>query len=317
MESPKPDSKGGPVPGRLVSEAAGRIERRLRRVFAGLEAVGYLGEAERAEYRYYEGLIGEALGRIDRKILSGGLKPLDLRDFPQCVRYPGYSARVAVFAGSFDPFQMTHLATALRFLASEDCESDAVFVVPEGASNPLKPRKTEYRFRYEIARLQLEGIFSPLVVPLDLGEGADTIGIVRRLIALHPGASLRLTHLLGSDSLPTAIRLLPEDLAAWRSEAERCRVDLELGLFVVPRGEDGPPEEASRAARALGVRFAADTSRVGAPSSTDFRSRGALTIAFPSPALLSRLELLFRYGMNRPWMEEARRKGGEDPEYFI
>jgi hypothetical protein len=42
---------------------------------------------------------------------------------------------------------------------------------------------------------------------------------------------------------------------------------------------------------------------VGAPSSTDFRERGAFTIVFPTDDILSHLEVLFRYSLNRPWMQ--------------
>jgi hypothetical protein len=41
---------------------------------------------------------------------------------------------------------------------------------------------------------------------------------------------------------------------------------------------------------------------MGSPSSTDFRSSRHITIVFPTAEVLSRLELLFRYGMNRSWM---------------
>ncbi len=286
-----------------------RIARRIRRIFAGVAASAYFGEAERAEFAHFEGILLDALARIAAKARSGRLRLLDLSDFPQCLRYPGYQARVAVFIGSFDPFQMTHLALALRFLAEEGSEADLVLVVPEGAENPLKPRKTDYRFRYDMARRQLEGIFSPLVAPLDIGEGADTIEIVRRLIALHPGAALRLTHLLGSDALPTALRLLPEDLAAWREAAARHRVALDFGIHVQRREGAPAPEALLAEARSLGVRAEASDGSLVTPSSSDFRSRGALTVAFPAPALLARLELLFRYGLRRPWMEAAADPG--------
>ncbi|MBL8968678.1 MAG: hypothetical protein JNG85_16860 [Spirochaetaceae bacterium] len=282
-----------------------RIARRIRRIFAGVASSAYFGGAERAEFAHFEGILLEALAKIAAKARSGRLRLLDLSYFPQCLRYPGYQARVAVFIGSFDPFQMTHLALALRFLAEEDSEADLVLVVPEGADNPLKPRKTDYRFRYDIARRQLDGIFNPLVAPLDLGEGADTIEIVRRLIALHPGAALRLTHLLGSDALPTAVRLLPEDLAAWREAAARHRVALDFGIHVQRREGAPVPDALLAEARRLGVRAETSDESLVTPSSSDFRSRGALTVAFPAPALLARLELLFRYGMQRPWMEAA------------
>ena len=185
--------------GRAFSSAiVRRVSRRLDRVFDSLEGLPYLGEGEIRDFLYFRSIFDDALRRIDRKIAAGRLAPLDLRGFPQELRYPGLAARIGIFIGSFDPFQMTHLAMALRFLASDASEADAVFVVPEGALDRRKPLKTDYRFRFEILKRQVAGIFEPLVAPLDIGEGADTIEIVRRLIALHGGASLRLTHLLGS-----------------------------------------------------------------------------------------------------------------------
>ncbi|MCK7493007.1 MAG: hypothetical protein MZW92_17015 [Comamonadaceae bacterium] len=146
---------------------------------------------------------------------------------------------------------MTHLAMALRFLASDAAVADAVFVVPEGSADPLKPRKSEYRFRFEILKRQLAGILEPLVVPLDIGEGADTIEIVNRLIALRRCTSLRLTHLMGSDTLPVAARLLPEDLAAWGKAATSHGVDLDFSIFVVRRDRRQVLEPFARAVRAV------------------------------------------------------------------
>lgn len=289
------------VSARLARYSVERIARRVRRVFSNLQSFPYLGEAERREFHYYLDLFEEELGRIGRKVASGRLTPIDLNGFPQVLNYPGYVAKVGVFIGSFDPFQMTHLAAALRFLSSEESDADLVFVVPEGSENPGKPNKTEYQFRYELLRLQIENVFSPLVVPLDLGRGADTIGIVERLIDLHPGAKLRLTHLLGSDSLPTASLLLPEDLAAWRERARLRSVELDHGIHVEKRRIDDPIEPYATSIRALGSRFAVDSRVVSAPSSTDFRISRNFTIVFPTEAVLSRLELLFRYGMHQPW----------------
>ena len=66
----------------------------------------------------------------------------------------------------------------------------------------------------------------------------------------------------------------------------------------------------------LGSRFEVDEAVVAAPSSTDFRSSRNITIVFPTEAVLSRLELLFRYGMNRAWMtgEGSRGPGNGDFE---
>jgi nicotinic acid mononucleotide adenylyltransferase len=304
----------GPV--RLQTPEVERISRRVRRVFASLDDLPYLGEAERADFRYYEELFAESLARIDLKSRDGRLRPLDLREFPQCLRYPGYAARIGIFIGSFDPFQMTHLAMALRFLASDAAEADVIFVVPEGSGDPRKPRKSEYQFRYEVLRRQLVGVFDPLVVPLDLGAEADTIEIVRRLIALHPGAAVRLTHVIGSDTLPLALRFLPDDLEAWGEASERHRVALDFSVFVVRRDARLRLQSLVDAVRRLGVRIVLDRTIIGTPSSSAFRSERAITVVFPTEAILSRLELLFRYGMNKPWSARGG-DGAFEPEYEI
>ena len=301
-------------PAHYESPLVTRMARRVDRVFDSLDARHYLGDEERTEFRHYHRLFSDNFAGIDRKIKERRLKPIDLAGFPQILRYPGLTARVGVFIGSFDPFQMTHLAAALRFLSSEEGAADLVFVVPEGSQNPVKPKKTEYSFRFELLRLQLEGVFSPFIVPLDIGKDADTIGIVERLIDLHAGATLSLTHVLGSDSLPTAVRLLPEDLEAWRVRAAARGVQLDHGIFAIIRERGAFLDRAAEEIRNLGVRFATDSSPLGTPSSTDFREERRITIAFPTEAVLSRLELLFRYGMNRPWM---RLEGDQEPEYRI
>jgi len=61
-----------------------------------------------------------------------------------------------------------------------------------------------------------------------------------------------------------------------------------------------PDDEAE--VRALGCRYAVDDRILASPSSTDFRASRHVTIVFPTDEVLSRLELLFRYGMNQSWM---------------
>jgi len=317
VSSVEVEGRSEPESPHIATPAVDRVIRRVRKVFASVYALPYLGEAERRDFSYYSDLFEEQFERIARKAREGRLRPLDLRGFPQDLRYPGYAARIGVFIGSFDPFQMTHLAMALRFLASDATEADAVFVVPEGSPDPRKPRKSEYRFRYEILKRQLAGVLDPLIVPLDLGEGADTIEIVKRLIALHPGAALRLTHILGSDSLPTALRLLPADLEAWREAAARHGVSLDFSVFVVRRERRSRLAPLLKAVRARGVRLVMDRRVIGTPSSTDFRSDRAVTLVFPTDAVLSSIELLFRYGMNQPWSVRPEAEPRSESEYEI
>ena len=318
-------NSGFPERSPFYSPAVRRVAKRLDRVFDSLENLPYLGRAELNDFGYFRSLFADSLARIDRKASEGRFHPLDLRGFPQELRYPGLSARVGVFIGSFDPFQMTHLAMALRFLASDASEADALFIVPEGSLDPRKPLKTDYRFRFEILKRQIAGIFEPLVVPLDIGEGGDTIEIVRRLISLHPGANLRLTHLLGSDALPMAATLLPDDLEAWGEAARRHRVNLDFSIHVARRDRSSRLRPLAQAVRSLGVRMVVDRAVIGTPSSSAFRTEGAITLVLPTEAVLSRLELLFRYGMYRSWTgapgfgapDPGSSVPGDRPEYEI
>jgi len=283
------------------SELIKRALSSTEAIFSRLDAYSYLSALDRGDFLYYRSFYTNSLLDIDARIVSGELCPVDLADFPQVVRFPGYDIKAALFIGSFDPFQMTHLATALRYLASSRAEAPVVFVVPEGQDNPLKPRKNDYRYRFELLSMQLEQVFDPLIVPLDIGEGADTIEIVRRFIALFPGARVSMTHLLGSDVLPIAATLLPVDLEAWTAEAAARSVDFSYKAFVVKRDGSPPLEPHVKAVRELGLPIHVDNKPIGAPSSTDFRDNQAFTIVFPSETVIRHLEVLFRYNLNRPW----------------
>jgi len=278
-----------------------RIMDRIDAAFDRLCAYLYINPVDRADFSYYRESFEESLRLIDARIDGGHLGPVDLRDFPLVARWPGYVVDAALYIGSFDPFQMTHLAMALRYLASPGAAAPIVFVVPEGHVNPHKPLKSDYEYRRQLASMQLENVFDPLVVPLDIGKGADTIEIVRRFIALFPGSRLNLTHLLGSDVLPWAVKLLPEDLDIWRAEALRRGVDFGYRAFVARRLGAPPPEPHAAALEAMGLSIHVDDSPIGAPSSTDFREGHTFSIVFPTDAVIRHMEILFRYNLNNPW----------------
>jgi nicotinic acid mononucleotide adenylyltransferase len=277
------------------------LARRLKRIFESLPHVGYLGSEELADYAYYEMLIVEALQAIDEKARAGLVRALDTREYPKILRYPEGVARVAVYIGTFDPFQLTHLTIALRLLASASNSSDIVIVVPEGSVNPDKPSRTDYPFRYQIARMQIAGLFEPFIIPLDLGANADTIEIVRRLIAMHSGMRLELTHLIGSDALPLAAKFIEEDLAVWKRQAAQSGVDYVHSVHVTRRTASGSLVEDMGKIRDRGVNLYLERRVVGTPSSTDFRQNRAITLVLPTEAIRDKLEILFRYNMNKPW----------------
>jgi nicotinic acid mononucleotide adenylyltransferase len=276
------------------------------KVFDRLLAYSYLDELDREDFRVYRDLFVRLLSAIDRRIAAGVLRPVELRDFPMVVRFPGYVIDAVLFIGSFDPFQMTHLAMALQCLASEHCSAPLVFVVPEGHDNPGKPRKNDYRYRFDLLRMQLQDIFEPLIVPLDIGQGADTIEIVRRFIGMFPGARVRVTHLLGSDVLPFAARMLPTDLDAWRDAAREVLVDFGYRAFVVQRA--GFPVTLADTALVgnCAVDLLVDDHILATPSSSDFREHQAFSIVFPTESVVRHLEVLFRYNLNRPWRGNSR-----------
>ncbi len=291
------------------------IARKVERVFARLGEYPYFTPHDLDEFGYYRAHFLEALSGIEERIASGSLSPLDLSGFPREVRFSEYKLSVGLFIGSFDPFQMTHLATALRYLANPKSAGNAVFIVPEGGKSRLKPNRSDYDYRLDILTRQLKGIFEPLVVPLDMGRDADTLQIIERFMALFPGARIDITHIIGSDTAPFAAKLMEGDLKSWGEASKRLDVDFTYRMYIVRRYHDRSAVPAIRSIRSMGVRVDVDRHIIGAPSSTDFRERGAFTIVFPTEDILSHLEVLFRYSLNKPWMQReegpppARGKG--------
>jgi hypothetical protein len=278
-----------------------QIRERVRAVFERLEAYSYLTSMDRVDFAYYRTIYERALCGIEARIASGSLEPLDLEGFPYLLRASDYKLQAALFMGSFDPFQMTHLAMALRYLSSPRATAQAVFVVAEGHDNPAKPRKSDYHYRMELIRMQLSEIFHPFIVPLSIGDGADTMEIVRRFMALFPGSELELTHLLGSDALPYAAKLLPEDLKVWRCQADVSGVSFSYRPFVIRRHGGGDPGPQLETLRSFGIEAYLDDEALETPSSTDFRERNAFSIVFPTDEIVRHLEVVFRYNLNKPW----------------
>lgn len=290
-------------PSRFSNPRVDGIARRLKKIFESLPHVGYFGPNELSDYRYYEGLIVEALHRIDEKAKAGRIIPIDSRDYPKVLRYPKGVAKAGLYIGSFDPFQLTHLTIALRLLASSASDCDVLIVVPEGSSNAAKPSKTDYAFRYQIMKLQIAGLFDPFILPLDLGSGADTIEIVRRFIAMHTGMKLELTHLIGSDVVPIAARYITLDLEVWRKQAAQSGVEFSHRVHVARRELKGKVASHLETIRKEGVPVVYERAIVGTPSSTDFREARAVTLVLPTEGIRDKLEILFRYNMNRTWSD--------------
>ncbi len=324
-----------PAEERFTTSSVRRVASRIGEVFSSLEHLPFLRPKDRREFRYFRRIFLNSCEEIDRRVAAGLIHPwtkhaaetlvsaaqerfprgktnAEPKGAPSCVAVPGSVLRAGVFIGSFDPFQMTHLETALRFLAHGERPADIVLVIPEGSYSSLKPGRSEYGYRFDILKRQAAEAFRPFIVPLDIGEGQDTIGIVRRLLSLFRDRKLALTHVLGSDVFNLAVRWYPADLAAWKPTAEKQSVDLDFGAFVVKRDPADRIAETARTARRLGIPVQIDRKPIGTPSSTALRERGVFTIVFPTEAVLEKLEVVFRYGMHRHWLTD---RGG--PEYEI
>ncbi|MFH2114154.1 MAG: hypothetical protein ABIJ86_06585, partial [Spirochaetota bacterium] len=119
-----------------------RVLKCVRAEFAQLDSYPCLDADDIGDFNYYRELYEDALHAIDQRISRGELEPVDLKGFPQILNFPHYEIKVAMFLGSFDPFQMTHLAMALRYLASSAAKAPLVLIVPEGHHNPDKPKRS-------------------------------------------------------------------------------------------------------------------------------------------------------------------------------
>jgi hypothetical protein len=204
---------------------------------------------------------------------------------------------------------MTHLETALRFLAKGQRPADLVLVIPEGAYTSLKPGRSDYAYRFDILQRQVTEAFRPFIVPLDIGSAQDTIGIVNRIIGLSTGYPLTLTHILGSDVFPLAAKWYRADLDAWEPEARKRQVGFDFGTFVVQRKKEDRISDLVKATRRMGVPVQVDPKPIGTPSSSEVREQGVFTIVFPTEEVIEKLEVVFRYGMHRHWLTE---KGGAE-----
>ncbi len=307
MNEPSPEGKAEPRRS-AKSPVAKRALEKIRKVFDNLDSVAYLSACDRNDFLWYRDLYTKAIFAIDERIEKKEIVPLDLQDFPGSFHFPDYSINAAIYAGSFDPFQMTHLALALQYLSHPEAKASVAFIVPEGHENPNKPLKSDYQYRLDLLRMQVAEAFYPLVVPLDMGRNADTIEIFRRFIALFPCGKVSITHLIGSDALPIAASLLPLDLEIWKAEARSKNVVFTYDSFVVNRDSAPDPEPYIAELRKLGLSVNLDTRKLEAPSSSDFRKNGAFSIVFPTKAIISHLEVLFRYGLNRTWQEVKQPK---------
>jgi len=287
----------------LAVLAVRRVARKVARIFIRLDSYPYIAERERGEFRYYRALFLDALAGMERRAEAGELRLPGPGTFPACL--PEGRVSLGLYIGSFDPFQMTNLAAVLRFLSEPGTGVSLVLVVPEGARSKAKPRRSEYRYRFDIMAKQLRGVFDPFVCPADLGEGEDTIGIGRRLIAALAGRSVELAHLVGSDILPNMARLIPDDLVWWNAEAAVHNVEFSYRVRALARRGAPDPTPSIEAIRAQGIPVDIDPRPIDLPSSTDFRRGGAFTIVFPTPAVIKHLEVVFRYSLDKPWGESA------------
>jgi nicotinic acid mononucleotide adenylyltransferase len=287
-----------------------QIAASMDAIFARLDSYTYLQPEDKQDFLWYQRFFSEALLDIDWRINKRHLILQKDSQFGQDKAMLRKHVRAALFIGSFDPFQMTHLAMTLRYLAAARAEAPLVYVVPEGHDNPAKPCKSDYVYRYNLLRMQLEPVFRQLVAPMDLGNGADTIEIIRRFIAMVPGRTLDLTHVLGSDVLPLAAGMLKQDMEIWQAEAENSTVRFNYSMFVLKRDNAPVSPAILEQLDALGIRYVLDQRELLTPSSTDFRKNNAFSIVFPTEEIIKHLEVLFRYRLNKNWnlVEDGKNK---------
>ncbi|WP_304225309.1 hypothetical protein [Gracilinema caldarium] len=321
-----------PLEERFVIKASLRVARRVDGVFSSLQHVPFLRSQDKTEFRYFKQLFLSALEKIDQRIILGEIEPWSRNEIKalkeqvesclpchginkpiqRCVVMNRRCLRIGIFIGSFDPFQMTHLETALRALARAVPPVDVVFAIPEGAYSSLKPGRSDYDYRFDILRRQIEDAFRPFVIPVNIGKKADTIEIISRIIQILCGYNLELTHILGSDVFPFAAQWYEKDLAIWQPIAAAHNVNLHFRAFVVKRKKEDHLKKHIAQAIAQGVPVQVDPKPIGTPSSTHVRERGVFTIIFPTLDVIEKLEVVFRYGMHRHWLT-----GEAQPDYEI
>lgn len=316
---------------RFSTRETRRMARRVDRVFSSLEGVPFLRQQDKREFRYFKRLFLNACEAINRRVLAGEIKPwskdeielfydkadrliatsesglsasTDMDAPPLSLTHSRKHIRAGIFIGSFDPFQMTHLETALRFLARSKTPADIVFVIPEGAYSASKPERSDYGYRYDLLSRQIQSTFCPFIVPLNIGDNQDTIGIVSRIINLAKNNRLNLTHILGSDIFPIAANYYQKDFEIWKPETEKHSVSLEFEVYVVKRSASDDILQDIRNTRKQGIPVQLDPKPIGTPSSTELREHGIFTIIFPTPEVIEKLEIVFRYGMHRHWLKE-------------
>ncbi|HOE98119.1 MAG TPA: hypothetical protein PLE76_01265 [Rectinema sp.] len=293
-------------PAKFANQSVDCLGRKLKRIFDQNASSDYFTSDEIRDYSYYERLLIQELEGLDQKISKGKLKPSYIAEYPRVIHADEGKIRACIYIGSFDPFQLTHLTVALRFLASDLSNSDFVVIVPEGSPDTAKPLKTDYAFRYSIAKMQIEGIFDSFIKALDLGMQADTIEIIRRFIAMHSGYTLELTHLIGSDALPIAASLISEDMRIWRKEAQQSKVDYQHSIYVVQRGDIPEMHSYLKALKEEDIQIIIDPFSVEAPSSSDFRTKQAYTIVLPTASIRERMEIIFRYHLHKSWSSDRQ-----------
>jgi nicotinic acid mononucleotide adenylyltransferase len=321
-----------PLEERFAMKATLRVARRVDGVFSGLQNIPFLRSEDKTEFRYFKRLFLSALEKIDQRIVGGEIVPWSRTEIAalyeqiqycppchniqkpmeHCLLVHRRTLHIGVFIGSFDPFQMTHLETALRFLAKSNPPADIVFVVPEGAYSSIKPGRSDYDYRFDILRRQIEDPFRPFILPINIGKKADTIEIISRLIQLLCGYKLEITHIIGSDVFPFAAQWYHKDLAIWEPIAKQHNVEIIFRVFVVKRSDEHDIKELVNKTRSMGIPVQVDPKPIGTPSSTHVREHGVFTIIFPTIDVIEKLEVVFRYGMHRHWLT-----GDARPDYEI
>jgi len=268
------------------------VGRKLKRIFDQNASTEYFSREEIRDYSYYENLLIQGLEGIDRRMESGALSPRNCRTTRESFAPTTAKVRACIYIGSFDPFQLTHLAVAVRFLASE-LSNSTLSLWCRGLPDPAKPLKTDYAFAFRLPNCR-----SRHLRPLHQGARPRHAGRYDRDCeevhrdAQRAHARIDASHRVGRPAGRRALYCAGH--VDWRKEAQESGVHYLHSTHVVQRGEEAVDPSYFDAIKNEGANAVLDTSIVATPSSTDFRTRQAFTIVLPTSSIRDKMEIIFR-----------------------
>jgi nicotinic acid mononucleotide adenylyltransferase len=287
--------------GNTLDDMRDRIQDRFER----LDRYDYLRESHIRDFQQF---LPELLGLIDRIIEKNEKKPMRSLlypdDFPnKKADFENKEINVGLLMGSFSPFHLGHLINALRHLANPETRSDVVLIVPnqdaELEQDPLKPHKIPFRYRWKWLEQQTRD-FAKLFRMWNAGKTRDTRLVVEKLIKQHPGYTIRLSQLMGSDVLPRVAELIKADFQKWQEVATLYGTRFEYTLHINERlGYEISPEQLKnyRFPPGINVLFTRKGETRHAPSSSRFLTGREVSIFYPDTEFMRDFAFAFIFNM--------------------